>query len=125
MPTQRLIFFVKHLIQCLQSEQISLSLTAEAFKALTFALPNVKEMYGPHWEDCLELLNSTWRNIGGADGALPVLYASYRLYSCLDSIVKDDDSNDDVKDAWADRKKALLNNLTSTLWIFGKDEAHH
>ncbi|KAL2799808.1 hypothetical protein BJX66DRAFT_292674 [Aspergillus keveii] len=118
MPTQRLIFFVKHLIQCLQSEQISLSLTTEAFKALTFALPNVKEMYGPHWEDSLEILNSTWQNISGADGALPVLYASYRLYSCLESIVKDEDSNDDVKDAWADRKKALLNNLTSTLWRF-------
>ncbi|KAL3468044.1 hypothetical protein BJX64DRAFT_83512 [Aspergillus heterothallicus] len=118
MPTQRLIFFVKHLIQCLQSEQISLSLKAEILKALTFALPNVKDMYGSHWEDCLDILSSTWRNTSGADGALPILNSSYQLYGCLESIVKDEDSNDDVKDAWAERKKALLDDLTSTLSQF-------
>ncbi|KAL2855908.1 hypothetical protein BJY01DRAFT_196425 [Aspergillus pseudoustus] len=118
MPTQRLIFFVKHMIQCLQSEEISLSLKAEIFGALSLALPNVKDLYGSHWEDCLDILGSTWRNIGGADSALPALNSSYQLYSCLESIVKDEDSNDDVKDAWAERKKALLNDMISTLWKF-------
>ncbi|KAL2869352.1 ubiquitin-protein ligase RKR1 [Aspergillus lucknowensis] len=118
MPTQRLIFFVKHLIQCLRSEQISLSLKAEIFKALTLALPNMKDMYGPHWEDCLEILSSTWRNISGGDSALAVLNSSYGLFRCLESIIKDEDSNDDVKDSWADRKKILLNDLTSTIWKF-------
>ncbi|KAL4909631.1 hypothetical protein BDW74DRAFT_186161 [Aspergillus multicolor] len=118
MPTQRLIFFVKHMIQCLQSEQISLSCKAEIFKALTLGLPRVKEMYGPHWEDCLEILRLTWQAISGGDGALAVLNSSFKLFSCLESIVKDDESNDDVKDAWADRKTALFNGLTSTLWKF-------
>lgn len=119
MPTQRLIFFVKHLIQCLQSEQITLSLKTEIFKSLTLALPNVKEMYGPHWEECMDILSSTWRAIGGGDGALTLLNSSFRLFSCLEAIVKDDESNDDVKDAWADRKSTLFNVLTSTLWKFG------
>jgi hypothetical protein len=112
------IFFVKHLIKCLQSEQIPLSLKAEIFKSLALAFPNVKEMYGPHWEDCMEILGSTWRNISGGDGALTVLYSSFGLFRCLESIVKDEDSNDDVKDAWTERKTTLINDLTSTLWKF-------
>lgn len=124
MPTQRLIFFVKHLIQCSQSEQISLSLKAEIFKSLSLALPHVKEMYGPHWEDCLEVLLSTWRDIGGGDGGLTVLNSSFRLFGCLESIVKDEESNDDVKDAWSDRKTKLSNVLASTLWKFGWFAAH-
>ncbi|KAL4806594.1 hypothetical protein BDV18DRAFT_137864 [Aspergillus unguis] len=125
MPTQRLIFFVKHLIQCLQSEQISLSLKGEIFKSLTLALPNVKEMYGPHWEDSLEILLSAWRGISGGDGGLTVLNSSFRLFNCLESIVKDEDSNDDVKDAWAERKTKLSNVLTSTLWKFDSSTTFH
>ncbi|KAL4934255.1 ubiquitin-protein ligase RKR1 [Aspergillus undulatus] len=125
MPTQRLIFFVKHLIQCLQSEQISLSLKTEILKGLTLALPHVKDMYGPHWEDCLEVLSSTWRNISGGDDALTVLNSSYRLFSCLECIVKDEDSNDDVKDAWADRKTTIFNVLTSTLCKFDSSTTFH
>ncbi|KAL5045337.1 hypothetical protein BDW71DRAFT_184109 [Aspergillus fruticulosus] len=125
MPTQRLIFFVKHLIQCLQSEQLSLGLKAEIFKSLTLALPRVKEMYGPHWEECFEILCATWRAISGGDGALTVLNSSFKLFSCLESIVRDEDSNDDVKDAWADRKTKLLNGLTSTLWKFDSSTVFH
>ncbi|KAL4779627.1 hypothetical protein BJX76DRAFT_340231 [Aspergillus varians] len=125
MPTQRLIFFVKHLIQCLQSEQVSLSLKTEIFKGLTLALPNIKEMYGSHWEECMEILSSTWRDISGGDGALTVLNSSFKLFSRLESIVNDDDSNDDVKDAWADRKSTLFNVLTSTLWKFDSSTIFH
>ncbi|KAL4977290.1 hypothetical protein BDW66DRAFT_38385 [Aspergillus desertorum] len=125
MPTQRLIFFVKHLIQCLESEQLSLGLKAEIFKSLTLALPRVKEMYGPHWEECFEILRSTWRTITSGDGALTVLNSSFRLFSCLESIVKDEESNDDVKDAWADRKLTLFTELISTLWKFDSSTTFH
>ncbi|KAL4750686.1 hypothetical protein BDW72DRAFT_193622 [Aspergillus terricola var. indicus] len=125
MPTQRLIFFVKHLIKCLQSEQLSLGLQAEIFKSLTLALPWVKEMYGPHWEECFEILRETWRAISGGDGALTVLNSSFRLFSSLELIVKDEDSNDDVKDAWADRKTKLFDGLTSTLWKFDSSTTFH
>ncbi|KAL5334656.1 hypothetical protein BJX70DRAFT_377556 [Aspergillus crustosus] len=125
MPTQRLIFFVKHLIQCLQSDQISLALKTEIFKGLTLALPHVKEMYGPHWEELLDILSSTWRDISGGDGALTVLNSSFRLFTTLESIVKDEDSNDDVKDAWAERKTTLFSLLTSTLWKFDSSTTYH
>ncbi|EAU39241.1 conserved hypothetical protein [Aspergillus terreus NIH2624] len=114
-PTQRLMFFVKNLIQCLQSESLNLSLQAEILQSLSFVLPCIQEMYGSHWEDCLEILNNTWQEIGGGDDALPVLLASFKLFARIKSIVADEESNDDVKDAWAERKAALCNGLTSNL----------
>ncbi|KAL4876265.1 hypothetical protein BJY04DRAFT_143573 [Aspergillus karnatakaensis] len=125
MPTQRLIFFVKHLIQCLQAEKVPFGLKTEIFKGLTIAFPHVKEMYGPHWEECLDILSSTWRDISGGDAALTVLNSSFKLFSCLESIVKDEDSNDDVKDAWADKKTTLFGLLTSTLWKFDSSTTYH
>ncbi|KKK14741.1 hypothetical protein AOCH_002242, partial [Aspergillus ochraceoroseus] len=118
MPTQRLIFFVKHLIRCLQLEQISLPLKAEIFRSLTLALPCLHEMYGSHWEDCMEIISTTWQTVNGADAALPLLNSSFKLFSCLQTIVEDEDSNDDVKDAWLDKKARLFNDLTSTLGKF-------
>ncbi|KAL5364697.1 hypothetical protein BJX96DRAFT_168501 [Aspergillus floccosus] len=117
-PTQRLMFFVKNLIQCLQSGSLNLSLQAEILQSLSFVLPCIQEMYGSHWEDCLEILSNTWQEIGGSDDALPVLLASFKLFARIKSIVADEESNDDVKDAWAERKAALCNGLTSTLRKF-------
>lgn len=53
---------------------------------------------------------------------MPVLETSYRLFACLKSIVDDEESNDDVKDAWSDRKTTLFNDLTSTIRKFGEHE---
>ncbi|RAL17076.1 ubiquitin-protein ligase RKR1 [Aspergillus homomorphus CBS 101889] len=117
-PTQRLMFLIKHLTQCLQSEAVSLGLKAEILQTLVFVLPCIKEMYGSHWEDCLEILDATWRDTNGGDEALPVFLSSFRLFAKLQSIVEDDESNDDVKDAWSDRKSKLVNGLTSTLRKF-------
>lgn len=119
-PTQRLVFLVKHLVSCLQSEIKSQGLKAEIMRTLTFVLPCLNEIYGSHWEDSMEILSSTWRETGGGDEGLPVLETSYRLFACLKSIVDDEESNDDVKDAWSDRKTTLFNDLTSTLRKFGK-----
>ncbi|KAF9890319.1 hypothetical protein FE257_005985 [Aspergillus nanangensis] len=124
-PTQRLMFFVKNLIQCLQSESLRLSLKAEILQSLTMALPCIQEMYGSHWEECFRILNTTWEGTSGGDDALPVLLASFRLFARLKSIVADEDSNDDVKDTWAERKTELCNRLTSTLKSFDSSTAFH
>ncbi|OJK04706.1 hypothetical protein ASPACDRAFT_109498 [Aspergillus aculeatus ATCC 16872] len=117
-PTQRLMFLIKHLTQCLQSDALSLSLKAETLQTLVFVLTCIQEMYGSHWEDCLEILDATWKRTSGGDEALPVLLSSYRLFAKLQSIVSDEESNDDVKDAWSERKSKLFNSLTSTLRKF-------
>lgn len=119
-PTQRLVFLAKHLISCLQSEIKSQGLKAEIMRTLTFVLPCLGEIYGSHWEVSMEILSSSWRETGGGDEGLPVLETSFRLFACLKSIVDDEESNDDVKDAWSDHKTTLFNDLTSTLRKFGE-----
>ncbi|KAI2831340.1 hypothetical protein CBS147321_2674 [Aspergillus niger] len=124
-PTQRLVFLIKHLIQCLQSEGASLSIKAEIFQVLAVMLPNLQEIYGSHWEDCMDILSTTWQETGGSDEAIPALLSSFRLFSRLRSIAGDEESNDDVKDAWSDRKNTLFNSLISTLQKFDSSTTFH
>ena len=119
-PTQRLVFLVKHLVSCLQSEIKSHGVKAEIIRTLTLVLPCLSEIYGSHWEDIVEILSIIWREASGGDEGLPVLESSFRLFARLKSIVDNEDSNDDVKDVWSDRKTALFNDLTSTLRRFGQ-----
>lgn len=118
-PTQRLVFLVKNLVQCLQSEEGSLGLKAEILKTLSFVIPCLREIYGSHWEECMDILSATWRQTSGGDEALPVLMSSFRLFACLRSMA-DGESNDDLEDAWSERKATLFNDLTSTISKFGK-----
>ncbi|XHG07096.1 hypothetical protein AWENTII_010256 [Aspergillus wentii] len=124
-PTQRLVFLVKHLMQCLQSELKSQGVKAEIIQTLSFVLPCLHEIYGSHWEESMEILSTTWREASGGDEALPVLISSFRLFARLRSIADNEDSNDDVKDAWSDRKATLCNNLISTLRKFDSETAFH
>ncbi|KAG2014555.1 hypothetical protein GB937_006516 [Aspergillus fischeri] len=124
-PTQRLVFLVKHLIQCLQSEDLPHNIKAEIMHTLTFVLHCLNEIYGSHWEDCMEALSTVWRETSGGDEALPLLLASFRLFASLRSIVAEEDSNDDVKDAWSERKTVLFNDLASTLTKFDYTVAFH
>ncbi|KAB8237331.1 ubiquitin-protein ligase RKR1 [Aspergillus alliaceus] len=124
-PTQRVVFLVKHLIQCLQSENIPLSVKGEVLQTLSFALPCIHEIYGSHWEDCMAALSTTWRETSGSDEALPVLLASFRLFARLKTIIGNEDSNDDVKDAWSDRQAALFNDLTLTVERFDSSITFH
>jgi hypothetical protein len=113
-PTQRLVFLVKHLIQCLQSDLESLSLRAEIFKTITVVLQVLSEIYGSHWADTIEILDSTWKKTSGGDEALPVLHASFRLFGSLKSMVTGE-GNDDLEDAWAESKTELIRSCVSTL----------
>ena len=114
-----MVFLVKHLLQCLQSEETSLAVQGEVFQTLSFVLPCISEIYGSHWEECVEILSTIWRETNAGDEALPVLCSSFRLFTRLKGIVDNEDSNDDVKDAWSDKKAVLFNSLTSTLRKFG------
>lgn len=67
-----------------------------------------------------EILSTIWQGTSGGDEGLPVLDSSFRLFARLKSIVDNEESNDDVKDAWSDRKTSLFNGLTSTLRKFGQ-----
>lgn len=68
----------------------------------------------------MEILCATWRETSGSDEALPLLASSFRLFARLKSMVESDsDSNDDIQDAWSERKASLFNDLISTISKFG------
>ena len=113
-PTQRMVFLVKNLIQVLQSSSDSTSIKTETFKALSLMLRPLSEIYGSHWSESIEVLSSTWKEIGGGDAGLPVLHSSLRLFAVLRDLVKND-ANDDLVDAWKDSKQDLFESLVSTL----------
>lgn len=118
-PTQRLVFLTKNLIECLQSDVGSFPLRTEIMQNLVFVLPALAEIYGSHWEDTLEALSVALKEINGGEEGLPLLQSSFRLFICLKSMAEGD-SNDDLKDVWLERKTALFNEIASTIGKFGK-----
>ncbi|EER26661.1 C3HC4 type (RING finger) zinc finger containing protein [Coccidioides posadasii C735 delta SOWgp] len=116
-PTQRLVFLVKHLITCLQSGRLSLKLETEVLKTLTTVLPHIKEIYGSHWTDIFVLLESLWQSSKESDEYLPALHASFRLFACVRDLATGE-SNDDLEDAWAESQKGLAEVLIGLLSAF-------
>ncbi|KAJ5274712.1 hypothetical protein N7505_003257 [Penicillium chrysogenum] len=124
-PTQRLVFLAKNLIECFQSDSMSLGLKSEVIQTLSLVLPALGEIYGSHWEDSMGILNSVLRETNGGEEGLPLLVSSFRLFARLKSISESDDSNDDVQDAWLDRKIGLYNALASTIDTFDSSTTFH
>ena len=118
-PTQRLVFLTKNLIECLQSDSVLLGLKSEIIKTLSLVLPALSEIYGSHWEECMDILSSIFRETSGGEDGLPLLVSSFKLFSRLKSI-SESDGNEDVQDAWAARKDKLFTTLASTIDTFGK-----
>lgn len=92
---------------------------AEVIKLLSVILPKLAEIYGSHWADTMEILNSTWKETSGGDEGLSVLYASFRLFGRL-RLMANGESNDDFEDAWSESKDDLVRNLVSTLSRIGQ-----
>ena len=98
---------------------MSLGLKSEVIKTLSIILPALGEIYGSHWEESMDILNSVLRGTTGGEEGLPLLVSSFRLFARLKSI-SESDSNDDVQDAWSDQKASLFNALASIIDTFGK-----
>lgn len=113
-PTQRMVFLVKNLIQVLQSSSGSPDIKTEVFKTLSLVVRSLSEIYGSHWTESFEALSNTWKEIGGGDAGLPVLHSSLRLFAVLRDLVKSN-ANDDLVDAWRDSKEDLFESLVSTV----------
>lgn len=93
-------------------------LRAEILQTLTFILPGLAEIYGSHWEDSMDILSVIFKETNGGEEELPLLFSSFRLFARLKSMAEGD-SNDDLQDAWAERKTVLSNELASTIKKFG------
>lgn len=76
---------------------------------LLFILPAVKEIYGPFWSAILDQISKT-----GAQAELYALHASLKLLNLLRKpyILE---SNDDLLDAWTEKKMVVTKCLADLL----------
>lgn len=123
---QRLIFFVKHVVQWLGEDVADAPIKAETCKALNILLPHMKDIYGTHWSDILEALVKAWNQedllLGGDARSASVtwLQASMKLAAMLRTLSLDDDSNDDLKDAFKENSNGLSTGLMHMLTRLGE-----
>ena len=102
-PQQRLVFFVKHIVE--QMQTASMGCQAEILRALKTTLPCIKAIYGSFWDTILAFLEGTFSH-AVTDDRLPRLAGSLRLLFCLQ---KEDmqSGNDDLLDSWTDHRSAI------------------
>jgi len=118
---QRLIFFVKHAIPWLHERNVCFAVKAELCKVLTNLLSSIKDIYGTHWAEILNYFVELWSSRNKIDESpvsiprLPLMHASLKLFAALQALTTDDDSNDDLKDAWQESIEALSKGLINLL----------
>ncbi|KAF7717503.1 E3 ubiquitin-protein ligase listerin [Penicillium ucsense] len=123
-PTQRLVFLAKHLIECAQAGTMPLALRAEVLRTLALIIPGLAELYGSHWEDSMDVISGVFREINGGEEGLPLVFSAFKIFANLKSLA-DGESNDDLKDAWTERKTGLFNDVASTISKFDSDTTYH
>lgn len=109
-PQQRLVFLVQHLVGQLETSVPSFTVAGgQIMVVLSFILPAVKDIYGHFWSAILEGIRKT----GAQD--LFALHASLRLLNLLRRSYMLE-SNDDLLDAWSEKKTAVAKHLVDLLW---------
>lgn len=129
---QRLIFLVKHLIPWLDAD-ISQVMKAEVCKLLSQLLPPMADMYGEHWEQILTFLVGFWNastrdseSAESQEGQTLFLNASLRLYGTVEKLSKSEEVNEDLAEAFKDRRDSLRDGLVNLLKTAeGKSDGTH
>ena len=109
-PQQRLVFLVQHLVGQLETSVPSFTVAGgQIMVVLSLVLPAVKDIYGPFWSAIMEEIQKT-----GAQADLFALHASLRLLNLLRRSYMLE-SNDDLLDAWTEKKTAVAKHLVDLL----------
>ncbi|KAB8345877.1 hypothetical protein FH972_022932 [Carpinus fangiana] len=115
---QRLIFYIKHVVPWLESTSIHASLKSELCKSLVLLLPAMADIYGEHWQNQIDGIMHIWSNLpseSSVDATLPLYQSTLKLFNVLGSLVSDEDTNEDLKDAWKEAGESLSDALLSLL----------
>lgn len=113
-PKQRLVFFVKHVVEQLQGTPVVRpGIAAETMKTVLAVLPAISDIYGSFWEELLEWIPKAWKD-ATSDENLYEIHSSLRL---LSSLRKADmqQSNDDLLDAWTEKKSLIAKALAGLM----------
>ncbi|KAL6715189.1 hypothetical protein ACLMJK_007453 [Lecanora helva] len=120
-PQQRLVFFVKHIIQQLQVAPPMSSIRGQIASILTVVLPSIKGIYGGFWTDILAIIEKDGLR-ATEDEALFCAHANLRLLSLLRK-AEMQEANDDLLDSWNERKDSIGAALIK-LMVQVSDDSH-
>lgn len=110
-PQQRLIFFAQHVVGELGAAMFAPA--TEIIRSLIVVFPAIKEIYGSFWGDALDFAMSM-RRYPIDDEHLSGRHACFKL---LVTLKKTEmlEANDDLLDAWTERKQPIMNDLVRLL----------
>ena len=109
-PQQRVVFLVQHLIAQLETSVPSFTVVgAQIMVVLSLVLPAVKEIYGPFWSAIFDEIQKSC--------AQTDLYALHTCLRLLNLLRRSHmlESNDDLFDAWSEKKTDIGNCLVHLL----------
>ena len=102
---------MQHLVGQLETSDTSFIVArVQILVVLSFVLPAVREIYGPFWTSIFDHIQSI-----GAQADIYALHAALRLLNLLRKSYMLE-SNDDLLDAWIDKKTAVARWLVDLLW---------
>ncbi len=113
---QRLVPFVKHIVSQMHKGELSKQIMNEALKALNALVPSIKDVYDSFWEQITDFIINTLSspNQFRDDDNIPTLHATLELLATL-KILKIEESNDDLVEAWTAKEASLINRLLDIL----------
>ena len=115
-PSQRLIFLVKHLLSIPSYAEAPDGLQSELLSTLASILPAIKDLYGEFWQGAVKLLTQSLGNIIDATQLAP-LHSALRLHACPISLTNGE-SNEDLEGELAKAKSSLETSLLEILTYF-------
>lgn len=114
-PQQRLVFFVKHVVSQVLKGISSKSIRAEILTSLRAILPPIKDIYDNFWAKIIDFVLELWSSQNQVgDDDIPILHSSLRLFQTLKRL-GNEESNDDLEDAWKEKQGLMLEGLLNLL----------
>ncbi|KAH8899741.1 hypothetical protein GQ53DRAFT_801361 [Thozetella sp. PMI_491] len=112
---RRQVFAVKQMTSWTDTpDEMSPGLAAETCKGLQRISPNVKQVYGPYWEQAIEYALSLWGKArqDRHQSRLAYLHSSIKLVTTLETM---EEPNDDLEEALASHSTAISEGLLGLL----------
>ena len=121
-PSQRLIFLIKHLLTISAFNEAPAGLQSELLRTLAFIAPSMNELYGEFWQDMVHLLQKYLVDLEHVIDYSP-LHSALKLYARLSSMVAGE-SNEDLEEALAAAQAPLDAALLAILNYFEGEFLH-
>lgn len=118
---QRLIFFVKHVMPWLESNEVDMDVKHETARLLDLFLPAISDVYGEHWGQVLDFIRqSCLRSLPGErqlrrSSDIPFTGVVIKLIGTLRGLQGDQDVNEDLTEAMQEQLQPISTALVALL----------